>query len=501
MRGFLEKSLRKDQVLGVDPRLVTLAGLDRLRASIKKAGAKLKLVDRNLIDVIWQDQPDFPMGAVTRQSVRYAGKSTAKKLESIRGLLKKERAHALVVTRLDSLAWLYNLRGGDVEFNPVAVAYGLITAKSATLYIHSEKVPPPVERSLGSDVELRSYDEVVVDLRDLAKKKRTVWVDPGAANAWIARALKGASLLRRPSPIPAIKARKNRVEIRGAKEAHLRDAVALVRFLRWLEQRVGKERLTELSAAERLESLRAESDLYRGPSFRTISAMGSNGAIVHYAPTPASDRQLTRGGIYLVDSGGQYLDGTTDVTRTVLLGGRAKAEQRDQFTRVLKGMVSLTLARFPAGTSGMQLDAFARRSLWDVGLDYGHGTGHGVGSYLGVHESPPGIAPKRLPEVALEEGHILSNEPGYYRKGKYGFRTENLVLVVRDRELSKPKEPFLGFETLTLCPIDRRLVVASLLDERERRWVDAYHEDIVERLEPLLEAADAAWLRRATAPL
>jgi Xaa-Pro aminopeptidase len=502
LREWLGKNLQKGQTLGVDPRLVSLKGLDQLRESVKKASAKIKLTDRNLVDLIWDDQPPSPEAPVVRHPISFAGKSTPDKLKAIRAKLSKEEAEALVVTRLDNVAWLFNLRGQDVEFTPVALSYGLLTADRALLFIDPDKVPPAVARSLGSAVELRPYEALREELRALAAAKAKVWVDPDAANAWIGQALKSAELVRKTSPIPAIKARKNAVELLGARRAHLRDGLALVRFFCWLEGAVGHSKVTELDAAARIEGLRAEHDLYRGPSFRTISAFGSHGAIVHYAPTAETDRRLRPGGIYLLDSGGQYLDGTTDVTRTVLLGGEASTEQRDQFTRVLKGAIALARAKFPAGTMGMQLDAFARRSLWEAGLDYGHGTGHGVGSYLGVHESPPGVAPpKRMVKGGLEVGQILSDEPGYYRQGRYGFRTENLVLVVRDEELSRPKSPFLRFETLTLCPIDRRLIEPALLDEVELRWLNDYHDEVLRRLSPELSPKEADWLEAATQPL
>ena len=493
---WIEDHLAEGQVLGVDPELVSLTALDDLRRSAARAGARVRLVERNLVDAVRGDVPPLPAEDVWRHPSRYAGRTTSDKLAAVRALMERERADALVETRLDSIAWLFNIRGGDVEHTPVAVAYGVVARDGAALYIDRAKVQHGVERSFGRAVSVRPYGAIAADLRDLAGKR--VWVDPGAASARIGQALKGAVLVRKPGPIQGLKARKNQVEIEGARRAHLRDAVALARFLCWLDEAVERERVTELSAAAGLEALRAEAPLSRGPSFRTISAVGSHGAIVHYTPSPGSDRVLRRGGIYLVDSGGQYLDGTTDVTRTVLLGGEATAEQREAFTRVLKGMIAFATVRFPAGTSGMQLDVLARRSLWEAGLDYGHGTGHGVGSFLGVHESPPGVAPRRMPEVPLEAGHILSNEPGIYRKGRFGVRTENLMLVVRDGELSRRGDTFLRFETLTLCPIDRRLIDVSLLASHERRWLDAYHAEIARLVGPELSRREKIWLRAAT---
>jgi Xaa-Pro aminopeptidase len=298
-----------------------------------------------------------------------------------------------------------------------------------------------------------------------------------------------------------MKARKNRTEIRGARAAHERDGVALARFFSWLEGAVRRRPQTELSVAGRLEAFRAEGEHYQGPSFNTISAFGSHGAIVHYGATEETDRRLEPRGLYLVDSGGQYLDGTTDITRTVLLGGRATREQKDHFTRVLKGHIAIARVRFPAGTSGQRIDALARTSLWEGGLDYGHGTGHGVGSYLAVHEGPIGIAPARALGVPLAEGHIVSNEPGYYRAGRYGIRTENLVLVSKDKELSRKDRTFLRFETISLCPIDRRLIDSKMLCSEERAWIDGYHAEVRRRLAPHLDGTPARWLDRSCRPL
>ncbi len=502
MIGWLGESLGRDTSVGVDPRLVTLEGLDKLERAVAKAGARLALLDRNLVDQIWRDDRPSPPGAALHLHPGcYAGEKRASKLERLRRDIEEREALAHVVSRLDDVAWLFNIRGEDVDFTPIAVAYGLVTKDRAMLFVDEQKVSSAVERGLAPDVEVRPYESIAEELRAMAQAELRVWVDPVAATAWIGSALEGADILRKSSTIPVAKARKNAREVRGAREAHRRDGLALMRFLAWLEGAVGRERVTEISAAEKLESFRAELPLYRGASFRTISAVGGHGAIVHYSPTPETDRRLRAKGLYLVDSGGQFLDGTTDVTRTVLLGGEPTDEQRDHFTRVLSGHIALTLTRFPAGVSGQRLDAIARRALWDAGLDYGHGTGHGVGSYLGVHESPPGVAPARLLSVPLEVGHVLSNEPGYYRAGRWGIRTENLVLVVRDAELSRKDRTFLKFETLTRCPIDTRLVEPSLLQPRELEWLNDYHASIREEYESQLDANEAAWLCRSTAPI
>jgi Xaa-Pro aminopeptidase len=436
LKEWLTQNLGSGAVVGIDPQLVTLNGQDDLQGALSASGATLKLVPLNLVDKIWaKDRPSPPSALIRLHPTQYAGETRAKKIARLRGQMAAMDATAHVLTRLDAIAWLFNIRGGDVDFTPVAVAYALVTRDEAMLFTDMDKVSHATLRALQPQVSVRPYESVVDELKKLGQAKVRVWVDPTAATAWIGRALRGATLLRRPCQVTPTKARKNKVEIAGARAAHERDGVALVRFFYWLRDAVTRERVTELSAAAELEGFRKELELYQGPSFNTISAYGSHGAIVHYGPTEETDRRLKPQGIFLLDSGGQFLDGTTDVTRTVLLGGEATAEQRDHFTRVLKGHITLATTKFPQGVSGQRLDALARWSLWQAGLEYGHGTGHGVGSFLGVHESPPGVAPARFHEVPLAEGHILSNEPGYYRTGRYGIRTENLMVVVQDREL------------------------------------------------------------------
>jgi Xaa-Pro aminopeptidase len=313
--------------------------------------------------------------------------------------------------------------------------------------------------------------------------------------------LKGCNLITQRTPLACMKSKKNPTEIAGMREAHIKDGVAMVRFLRWLEDSVGNGDLTEISVADRLAAFRAEGEHYQGLSFRTISGYGGNGAIIHYSATPDSDVPIRRAGIYLVDSGGQYLDGTTDITRTVLLGGKATKEQKDRFTRVLQGHIKLAQAKFPEGVSGIRLDTLARLPLWDANLDYNHGTGHGVGAFLNVHEGPQSIGPGRDTGAALEPGNILSNEPGYYKAGAYGFRTESLILVVEDGKSADSDKKFLRFETLTMCPIDRRLVDVKLLDVSERKWLNDYHKKVFKTLSPRLEPKDRVWLKKACAPI
>lgn len=498
---WLRRELRRGAVVGGDSRVLSLRAQRELGAAIEKAGATLRLEPRNLVDRVWRGRPRLPDGPLAIHPQRFAGEPVESKLRRLRVAMGERDAQAHVVTRLDSVAWLFNVRGADVDFTPVALAHALVTMDEAILFVDPAKVPRQVARRLARHAELRPYDGLASELRKVARRRLAVWVDPLEASAMAAGALRGARLVEAPSPVVAMKARKNRTETAGARRAHERDGVALVRFFAWLEGAVRQGGLTELGAARRLEELRREAELYEGPSFSTISAVGAHGAIVHYGPTEESDRLLAPGAVYLLDSGGQYRDGTTDITRTLTLGGRPTAEVRDRFTRVLAGHVAIARCRFPAGTSGQRIDALARTSLWQAGLDYGHGTGHGVGSFLSVHEGPIGIAPARALSVPLEEGHIVSNEPGYYLPGRFGIRVENLVLVVRAPEVSRAGSPFLRFETLSLCPIDRRMIDPALLGRDERAWVDDYHAEVLRRLGPHLEAEPRRWLEAQCRPL
>ena len=402
----------------------------------------------------------------------------------------------------DSITWLLNIRGDDVPRTPLALSFAVIH-KSAKVdwFIDPAKVPAAVLRHVGKDVRVHAKGALGDVLDKLARKQAHVRIDPMADPMWIAaRLADGGAVVERGQDLCILpKARKNDTEIAGMRAAHLRDGAAVANFLCWLETEAPKGETTELDASDRLYDFRQENDLIRDLSFDTISGSGPNGAIVHYKATPATNRQLRKGDLYLVDSGAQYLDGTTDITRTVAIG-KPPREAKDRFTRVLKGHIALARARFPKGTTGTQLDPLARQFLWAEGLDFDHGTGHGVGSYLSVHEGPQRISKAPSP-VALEPGMVISNEPGYYKTGGYGIRIENLILV---GEASPPKgaeRDLLEFETLTLAPIDSNLVEASLLDDGERTWLDAYHARVRKALTPLVDKATRAWLKQATAPI
>jgi Xaa-Pro aminopeptidase len=502
---WLRKRLARGDRLGYDPWLHTIEGVERLEATCRKAVAELSACETNPVDAVWTDRPGPPLAPVVVHDLAFAGRTSEDKRREIATQLEADEVDAAVLTLPDSLAWLLNVRGGDVAHTPLALGFAVLHRDATVdLFMDPRKLGPAVRDHLGPGVRPAPPDALGAALARLGQEGRRVQVDAATAAAWVVQRLAaaGAQVVRAADPCALPKACKNATELAGARAVHQRDGTALCRFLAWLAAEVPGGALTEVGVAERLDAFRAEEEAFREPSFPTISGAGPNGAIVHYRATAASDRRLEPGQLYLVDSGGQYLDGTTDVTRTVFLGApglQPTAEQRERFTRVLQGHIALARTRFPAGTTGGQLDVLARAPLWEVGLDYDHGTGHGVGSYLGVHEGPQRIA-KGGQGVALRPGMILSNEPGYYKAGAYGIRLESLV-VVTAVEVPGAEGEVLGFETLTLCPIDLQLVEPALLAPAERAWLDAYHARVRATLTPLLDPAAAAWLAAATRPL
>ena len=498
---WVAATLRKGEVLGYDPRLHTVGEVERFRAAAAKAGGSVQALDDNPLDAVWPDQPPPPLAPVTPHALRFAGESAEQKRQSLAAKLAAERVDAAVLTAPDSIAWLLNIRGGDVPHTPLPLAFAILNSDATVdLFIDGRKLAPGLREHLGNAVRLAPPEAFGEALDRLGAAKRRVQVDPASAAAWAfdRLAAAGAQIHRAADPAQLPKASKNKAELDGTRSAHRRDGAALTRFLAWLASRAPQGGLGEIAASDQLEAFRAQGDNFRDLSFPTISGAGPNGAIVHYRASPKSERRLDKGTLYLVDSGAQYLDGTTDVTRTVAIG-EPTAEMRDRFTRVLKGHIALATCRFPKGTTGSQLDSLARRALWEIGLDYDHGTGHGVGSYLAVHEGPQRIS--KLPNTqALLPGMIVSNEPGYYKAGAYGIRIENLV-VVTALERSGGEREMLGFETITLAPIDRALVDTTLLDAGETAWLDAYHARVREELTPLVDADTARWLAAATRPL
>ena len=476
--------------VGVDPRVVSLELARKLEAAAAQAGGSLRAIDPNLVDAVWDGRAPRPASPAVVLDERYAGRSAAEKLSDLRAALAERGCGALVVAATDAVAWTLNLRGSDIAYNPILLAYALVEAEGARLFIAPGQVGEDARAHLARcGVEVEPYEGLGAALRALSGR---VWIDPAAASLWIANeiAASGADTFEAESPVARMKARKNAVELAGMRAAHLRDGVALVRFLHWLdaERPAG---LDELSASRQLDSFRAEGENFRDLSFPTISGFGPNGAVVHYRATAETALPVDDSAPYLVDSGGQYLDGTTDVTRTVHLG-TPRDVQRSHYTRVLRGHLALRHTRFPRTANGAQLDAIARRPLWEAGLDYGHTTGHGVGCYLNVHERPPGIGPRAM--GAFEPGMVVSNEPGLYLTGEYGIRIENLVCVVED------SDGFLAFDDLTLVPYCRKLIAKGELAAHEVEAVDAYHARVRESLAPQLDTDAREWLRRETAP-
>jgi Xaa-Pro aminopeptidase len=500
--AWLAKTLQSGQKLGFDPKLHTRAGAKRLAAVCAKSGAELVPVTPNPLDAVWADRPPAPVAPVVAHDIEFSGRAAADKRTDIADALAQQNVDAAVISMPDSIAWLLNLRGGDVGYSPLPLSFAVLKKDaSVDLYIDPRKLAPGLDRHLGNGVAVHPPEALGEALEALGAAKATVQADPNTASDWIFRALEkgGARIVEASDPCALPKAVKNQTELDGTRAAHRRDGAALTRFLRWLDTTGSDGARTEIEAADQLEAFRRPGDHFRGLSFPTISGAGSNGAIVHYRVTPETDKVLEPGSLYLVDSGAQYLDGTTDVTRTVAIGAPSD-EMRDRFTRVLKGHIAIASARFPVGTSGGQLDTLARAALWQAGLDYDHGTGHGVGSYLGVHEGPQRIS-KAGATVPLQPGMIVSNEPGYYKTDAYGIRIENLVIVVECGRPDGGERDLLGFETLTHAPIDRRLVDTTLLTPEEIAWLDGYHADVRALLTPLLDGDEAAWLTQATAPL
>jgi Xaa-Pro aminopeptidase len=486
--------------IGYDPWLHTRDWVKKAKAALADAGSELVAVSRNPIDEVWQDRPVPSRARLVVHPETYAGKSSAAKRQDMAEWLRAEKADAAVLSALDSIAWAFNIRGKDVDRTPVALAFALVLEDgTAELFVDADKLDDAVRAHLGNGVRLHSRDDFEDHLKGLAG--RTVAADPERAVAAIFEALEagGARILEKRDPAVLPKAVKNEVEIAGHRAAQARDGAAVVRFLHWLSIEAPRGALDELRAADRLEAFRKDSGELRDLSFDTISGAGPNGAVVHYRVSAETNRTIEPGNLYLVDSGGQYPDGTTDITRTVAIG-TPSAEMRDRFTRVLKGHVALARARFPQGTRGSQLDVLARQFLWQEGLDYAHGTGHGVGSYLSVHEGPQRIATFAGGDEPLRAGMILSNEPGYYKTGEFGIRIENLVLV---RELDVPgaEKKMLGFETLTFVPLDRALIDLALLTDEERGWIDDYHARVLRVIGPNVEGETRAWLEGACAPL
>ena len=503
---WLVANLHAGDRLGYDPWLMTIAEVRRYAEVCRAAGAEFVAVEANPIDALWSDRPEPPLAPVSLHPVSFAGEAAAAKIARLQAGLAEKHVDAAVITQADSIAWLLNIRGGDVSHNPVALAFALLPATGKPqIFIDSRKLSNSVRTELAEIAEPRGPGELLTALADLGKRHPNVLVDPQSASDAIAGALRaaGGTPVEGSDPVVLPRARKNATEIAGTRSAHIRDGAAMVRFLAWLDREAENGTLDEIAVAERLRAFRAETAKRDGSelvdlSFDTISGAGPDGAIIHYRVTPETSRKLGPGELYLIDSGAQYRDGTTDITRTVAIG-TPTAEMRDRFTRVLKGHIAIAVARFPVGASGAQLDTLARVALWQAGLDFDHGTGHGVGSFLSVHEGPARIS--KLGTVPLDPGMILSNEPGYYKVGAYGIRIENLLLVSPAETIPGGERPMLSFETLSLAPIDRRLSEPELLDDDEIGWLDAYHARLLPALGHLLDEDEKRWLAEAAEPI
>ena len=498
--AWLSANVKKGQKIGYDPKLHASSALTKLRAAVTKAGGTLVAQDTNPIDAAWDDRPSAPTALVTIQPLDLAGETHADKRTRIAGVLKDKGADAALITAPASIAWLLNIRGGDVQCTPLPLSTAIIKSDGhVDLFINPAKLTDDVRTHLGNHVSL--HDEPAINDALSGLRGQTVIVDPNVSSNWYAAQLEaaGASVLSAQDPVALPKACKNKAEISGTIEAHKRDGAALVHFLHWLDTTAQSGKVDEIDAATELERFRAKTGVLKDLSFESISGAGSNGAIVHYRVSDATTKKLEPGSLFLIDSGGQYVDGTTDVTRTVPIG-KPSQEMRERFTLVLKGHIALAVVRFPGGTTGSNLDVLARMALWAQGLDYDHGTGHGVGVFLGVHEGPQRIS-KAPNTVALKPGMIVSNEPGYYKTGGYGIRIENLQYVTEPADIAGGERPMMGFANLTWAPLHKALIDKQILSAAEQAYIDAYHAEVWDHLKNRVTGEARDWLENACLPL
>lgn len=500
MASWLRDNVKAGQTIGFDPRLHSPAALGRIREAVSLAGGKTKSLDINPIDKAWMNRPPAPLSKVTIQPENLSGKTHATKRSEIGKSIADAGADAALITAPASIAWLLNIRGSDVQCTPLPLSTAIIDQSGPVqLFIAPEKLSDEVLAHFGNEVSVHSEEALIDGLATLAGK--VVIADPNTASAWHVDALKsaGADVKLASDPIALPKAKKNAIEIKGTEAAHIRDGAALVRFLHWLDTDAQSGEVNEIEAATQLERCRRVDTSLRDLSFESISGAGSNGAVVHYRVNTGTVQTLKRGSLFLIDSGGQYPDGTTDVTRTVPIGEPTQ-EMRERFTLVLQGHIALATVRFPTGTTGSNLDALARHPLWQAGLDYDHGTGHGVGVFLGVHEGPQRIS-KAPNKIALEPGMIVSNEPGYYKTGEYGIRIENLQYVTEPSPITGGERDMLGFANLTWAPLHKALIDKDMLSRAERDYVNDYHAKVMKHIGPLVEGGVRLWLEEACSPL
>ena len=496
---FLTHELKEGQTVGLNGEIYSLADARSLEKALAEKEIKLN-TNASLIDPIWKERPAIPEAPMFEMPVELSGKSTEDKLLDINKMLHKAGADCTILSALDEVAWTFNIRGTDVAYNPVVISYAFVSEKESVLFVNPKKIPAEIAEHLKKEgVTLADYGMLATFLSRLPERTR-VFIDSKRTNVAIYNALpKSSILIEGISPANHLKSIKNETEIKGFRNAVLKDGIAMTKFYFWLEKMLkAGEKVTELSAAAKLTALRSEQPQYVMDSFASISSYGPHGAVVHYSPTPETDTELKTDSLYLLDSGAQYLDGTTDITRTIALCDEPSEQMKKDFTRALKGTIGIAKCKFPAGIRGCLIDAFARKALWDAGINYLHGTCHGIGHCLNVHEGPQSIRMEENP-VILEPGMVMSDEPAMYRPGEYGIRTENMILIREDSETEFGK--FLGFETLTLCYIDTKLVIPSMLSVREHAWLNKYHQMVYDLVSPHLNEEEKAWLKEKTAEI
>ena len=496
---FLTHELKEGQTVGLNGETYSLADARSLEKALAEKEIKLN-TNASLIDPIWKERPAIPEAPMFEMPIELSGKSTEDKLIDINKMLHKAGADCTILSALDEVAWTFNIRGTDVAYNPVVISYAFVSEKESVLFVNPKKIPAEIAEHLKKEgVTLADYGMLATFLSRLPEQTR-VFIDSKRTNVAIYNALpKSSILIEGTSPANHLKSIKNETEIKGFRNAVLKDGIAMTKFYFWLEKMLkAGEKVTELSAAAKLTALRSEQPQYVMDSFASISSYGPHGAVVHYSPTPETDTELKTDSLYLLDSGAQYLDGTTDITRTIALCDEPSEQMKKDFTRALKGTIGIAKCKFPAGIRGCLIDAFARKALWDAGINYLHGTCHGIGHCLNVHEGPQSIRMEENP-VILEPGMVMSDEPAMYRPGEYGIRTENMILIRKDSETEFGK--FLGFETLTLCYIDTKLVIPSMLSVREHAWLNKYHQMVYDLVSPHLTEEEKAWLKEKTAEI
>lgn len=491
---WLSDNLKSGSTVAFNGKVFTVAALNSLKGLLESKNINIK-AEEDLFEKIWTDRPSMPKGKMFIHELKYTGKSLSEKLTMVREEMKKEGISDFILASLDDIAWLLNLRGADVPCNPVFLSYLLMDENNCTLYLDKEKVNAEISKYLEENsVKVKAYEDIVSDVAQLSEKS-VVTYDPTKTNVWIKDALgNNVKIVERRNITTDLKARKNEVELKNVENAMTKDGVAMVKFFTWLKKNIGNTEITEITAADKLTQFRSEREGFVDISFSTISGYGPNGAIIHYHATEENHSKLEPKSLYLIDSGAQYLDGTTDITRTLALGELTEEEKVD-YTLVLKGNIALAMAKFLYGIAGCNLDILARKPMWDRGIDYKHGTGHGIGYLLNVHEGPQGIR-KEISNVTLEEGMLISNEPGIYREGKHGIRLENIIAVAKDVETEFGK--FMRFDVLTYCPFELEAIKVELLSCEEKQWLNNYHELVYNKLEAHLNEEERAWLKEAT---